>query len=440
MNKTLIIRKHLIDTFIFTNYGIFNALLKLADSTMKEYINEDNVESLNTLYYYSQSGDKSISRMYQRIYDLNRDISDEDAMDKIAKVVIIRYGQLWNKYYSTLQTEYNPINDYKRNIIETPNITRSGSSEGSTSTSGNNEVYGFNSNNAVNDSSTSSSGSNEVTTTEKESGDRTTDIEGYYTSPISSIKNELRLRIDNQIYNQIFKDLDSLLTLPSYELSCLKNERIVEGPQGVGIEKIELTSTSDDGLTKTYTIYLTDGTTFTYEVKDGNSITKIELISTSEDTLENTYRIYFQDGTHFDYVVTNGNGIKEIKLISTSSDTLTNTYQIVFTNGTTFNYDVKNGNGIKSIVKTSTLGLVDTYTITFTDNSTSTFNVTNGEKGEQGEQGPQGIPGYVNEGAISFDVVSGDLHIYANEGEELPNYYSIDNGYIYYNFNTEGGN
>ena len=61
-----------------------------------------------------------------------------------------------------------------------------------------------------------------------------------------------------------------------------------------------------------------------------------------------------------------------------------------------------------------------------------------GPEGEQGPQGEQGIPGYVNEGAISFDVQNGDLIVLANDGEELPNYYSLSNGYMIYTFDTEG--
>ena len=39
------------------------------------------------------------------------------------------------------------------------------------------------------------------------------------------------------------------------------------GPQGNGIEKIELTATS--GLVDTYTIFFTNGTTFNYNIRNG---------------------------------------------------------------------------------------------------------------------------------------------------------------------------
>lgn len=125
-----------------------------------------------------------------------------------------------------------------------------------------------------------------------------------------------------------------------------------QGPQGVGIASITLTSSV--GLVDTYTITYTDSTTSTFTVTNGA-----------------------QGPT--------GNGISTIAL--TSSVGLTDTYTITFTDGTTTTFTVTNGaqgstgpagNGISSITKTGTSGNVDTYTISYTNGTTSTFTVTNG--------------------------------------------------------------
>lgn len=125
-----------------------------------------------------------------------------------------------------------------------------------------------------------------------------------------------------------------------------------QGPQGVGIASITLTSSA--GLVDTYTITYTDSTTSTFTVTNGA-----------------------QGPT--------GNGISTITL--TSSAGLVDTYTITFTDGTTTTFTVTNGaqgnpgptgNGISSITKTGTSGNVDTYTILYTNGTTTTFTVTNG--------------------------------------------------------------
>ena len=70
---------------------------------------------------------------------------------------------------------------------------------------------------------------------------------------------------------------------------------------GIGIERIEKTGTSDNGLIDTYTIYYTDGSSYTYTVtngvdgEDGIGITSIEKTASEGNT--DTYTITFTDGT-----------------------------------------------------------------------------------------------------------------------------------------------
>ena len=147
---------------------------------------------------------------------------------------------------------------------------------------------------------------------------------------------------------------------------------ITDGKDGVGIEKIEKTDTT--GLIDTYTIYYTDDSTSTFQVKNGRGIVSID--KTDTNILTDTYTITYNDNTTSTFYVVNGNGVESIVKIGTSG--LIDTYRISYTNGEYYDYQVANGNGIDNIQKTDTTGLVDTYTITYTNGTTSTYIITNG--------------------------------------------------------------
>lgn len=149
------------------------------------------------------------------------------------------------------------------------------------------------------------------------------------------------------------------------------NTNPLYGPTGNGISNIEKTSTS--GVTDTYTIYFTNGTTTAFTVTNG----------TKGDT---------------------GNGIASVVLNDDYTLTLT------YTDGTTYTTSSirgetgetgETGNGIVSIEKTDTTGLVDTYTITYTNGDTDTFTITNGADGQDGEDGQDGADGYSPTATVS---------------------------------------
>lgn len=77
---------------------------------------------------------------------------------------------------------------------------------------------------------------------------------------------------------------------------------MLKGEAGGTISKIELTSSVNN--VDTYTIYLNDGTTQTFEVTNGSSIESIEKTSTSG--LVDTYTITLTSGETFSFDVTNG--------------------------------------------------------------------------------------------------------------------------------------
>lgn len=139
-------------------------------------------------------------------------------------------------------------------------------------------------------------------------------------------------------------------------------ESLKQGPKGddgVGIVSVELTSTV--GLVDTHTIAYTNGTTSSFDVRNG------------EDG---------KDFTYDDFTIAQLEALKG-----------------------------QDGRGIVSIEKTGTEGLVDTYTITYTDGTTSTYTVSNGEDGEDGQ-------GYIDTSDfVTFDHFDSTLESYATQGD-----------------------
>ena len=88
-----------------------------------------------------------------------------------------------------------------------------------------------------------------------------------------------------------------------------QGEQGEKGDTGNGIETIEKTSSSPDGLTDTYTITFTNGETTTFTVKNGNGI--IGFTKTSEG-LADTYTLQFADGSTQEFTVTNGESAYQI--------------------------------------------------------------------------------------------------------------------------------
>ena len=96
-----------------------------------------------------------------------------------------------------------------------------------------------------------------------------------------------------------------------------QGEQGIQGPQGEqGIQGIQgeqgetgngiqsITKTSSNGLTDTYTILFTDGSSTTFEVENGKGIVSIE--KTSSEGNVDTYTITYNDDTISTFTVTNG--------------------------------------------------------------------------------------------------------------------------------------
>lgn len=168
------------------------------------------------------------------------------------------------------------------------------------------------------------------------------------------------------------------------------------GPQGVSVDRVEKTSgTGEPGTTDTYTIYLTDGSSYPFQVLNGpqgpqgNGLT----IKYTYDTLgeleaavpspERGMNAYIGTGAPYDvYTYTQ----------TSSGNQWTNGGPLQGPAGATGPAGV----GISSINRTGgtgAAGSLDTYTVTLSDGSSYRFTVQNGSNGATGPQGPQGEPG-----------------------------------------------
>ena len=205
-----------------------------------------------------------------------------------------------------------------------------------------------------------------------------------------------------------------------------QGEQGEQGEQGVGIASIEKTGTSEDGLTDTYTITYTDGTTATFTVVNGaNGQDGADGLSAYEIAVQNGF-----EGTAAEWIASlhgNGIGVDYIEKTGTSEDGRIDTYTIYYTDGSSYTYTVTNGVdgedgiGITSIEKTASEGNTDTYTITLSDETTYSYTVTNGIDGKDGVSVEN-----IEKTSTSDDGLVDTYTIYLSNGETFS--YEIANG------------
>lgn len=166
------------------------------------------------------------------------------ALAQIAMLLINRFSEIWKKKYVAITTDYTPTNDYKENEkvdytshgVDTPQTTTTSKTSTdttqSTSVTQNANTYAFDSISetptALNtgNQSVNSTGAPDKNYTETTTGGTNTSVvnstntitrEGKHGSTEYSvlIENELKLR-EYDFYQEMFKDIDSILTLSIY--------------------------------------------------------------------------------------------------------------------------------------------------------------------------------------------------------------------------------
>lgn len=212
----------LIETIDISNIiGIFNKIRTLdsvPETPLFPWLTDDNAEMLDELYYLQHSGEKCISRYYERYRKMEDDGIVNDCLSKIAQQIMLKFGDKWNRLYDVFITEqYKPLENYDMKEKETPNLTRT--KNVNVKTTVNNDVYGFNSSSPVPSTKSETSG-NKLENEESESNTGTRDLERHgnigVTTSQQMLQSELDLRDAYNFYNDIMRDVDTMLCLLVY--------------------------------------------------------------------------------------------------------------------------------------------------------------------------------------------------------------------------------
>ena len=98
---------------------IFDELVDKTD--LNDFINSDNVVTLNQDYYLSHSNDKYVSPFVEKLYDDGKSATEITSF--VASIVYNRFGVKWKKIYDALMTEYNPLENYSMEEERTPDLS-----------------------------------------------------------------------------------------------------------------------------------------------------------------------------------------------------------------------------------------------------------------------------------------------------------------------------
>ena len=219
-------------TTLLSSGGIFKAISNITGQPF-EWLTNDFALWLDKDYYLIHSSEKEISKAYERFIELQEDGKIVSALNEIANIIIGKYALTWNKIYTAITTDYEPLENYNMEQVETPDITHqrdsSENSNISTVSSGSNDnsTHGFNSSTAVDTDSitlgttvtvSGDEDDNNRSETETETGTRTTTRHGNIgvTTSQQMLQSEIDLRNNFNFLNQIMDDVDSILCLLTY--------------------------------------------------------------------------------------------------------------------------------------------------------------------------------------------------------------------------------
>lgn len=233
----------IIDTFNTTSgHGLWHQLYDRDTNPPDEHVqvfewlSEEIAEYLDNEYYNFHSGDKDISKQYNRLIEkYNEQFSSlttaiQYANDNVINVVLHKYANKWNRLYDAINIDYSPLENYDMTQTETPDITKEKTVATNVTTETKDDVTetainGFNSTNPVpqgkttrNGSSTVSGDANDNVETEKETGTRGLTRHGNIgvTTSQQMLQSEIDIRRNFNFFNEIMDDVDSILCLLVY--------------------------------------------------------------------------------------------------------------------------------------------------------------------------------------------------------------------------------
>lgn len=184
--------------------GIFQHLFRrYAETYLQNAIDLDNE------YYLLRSYQKTISPLFEKLYKFNEE-SILGTYAQLTSIIYNKFGDKWARLYSALvETEYNPIENY--NSVEVENVA----SKITSKTKATNDVYGFNSTDAV---PSTENGTETETGGNADENERQLTRSGNIgvTTTQQMLESEIELRKKN-FYDILFKDVDTLLTIEVYD-------------------------------------------------------------------------------------------------------------------------------------------------------------------------------------------------------------------------------
>lgn len=228
MNRVKINEIYTTDVVLVANNLIFNQLVTKTD--LNDFINSNNVDTLNQDYYLSHSGDKYISPFVERLFNAGKTASEISSY--VATICYNRFGEKWKKIYDALLTEYNPLENYSMEETRTPNLTDSDTENVGTSissnrtTNANSKYKGFNADAPVtitttdgseNSSTTGTKLANETTRTSTHTGTEKLQRAGNIgvTTSQQMLESEFKVR-QYDFYKELYNDIDSVMCLMIY--------------------------------------------------------------------------------------------------------------------------------------------------------------------------------------------------------------------------------
>ena len=198
---------------VLSDKGIFQTI---NDLNVFEWLDSTIAEEYDMDYYLSYSGNKRISATYSSLIDLENDGVIVSALVAIAKLIINRHKDDWDMMFKTMTADYEPLDSYNSKEVETPDITKTRTSNFKSITDLGSNLYGFNTTEAdgvgVSKGQTVVEGSaDDNIVVDSEEGTRTREKTGYDTHPAENILKTLSILKFN-LFELLAKDVDSVLT------------------------------------------------------------------------------------------------------------------------------------------------------------------------------------------------------------------------------------
>ena len=239
---------------LYGTSGIFRSLYQLSYQKYIWLSGNEHAYVIEQAYINTHSGEKTAVPFFANITrDSEGDIPDVAMYalyNALAKWIDAKFGTKWDKLYKVTLKQYNPIENYNMTQTETPNITKSHTGANTDTANGTrtvknkqtvsqsheNDVYGFNSVNAVpeseNSTNTTTQGAatdnvetnqNSVThaigETETETGTRGLTRSGNIGVTTSQQMLTSEIALWRWLFlEEVFNDVDSIIALAIYDI------------------------------------------------------------------------------------------------------------------------------------------------------------------------------------------------------------------------------